>query len=78
MGERQGLLINKKHIRLSKSVLSVAEAEAVSRVLLEDGYLGMGREVQAFEEELAAFFGIPKDRVICVKVYRVSAAYGSS
>ena len=37
--------------------LAPAEAAAVSRVLLEDGYLGMGREVQAFEAELAVFLG---------------------
>lgn len=54
------------NIRLSKSVLGPAEAAAVSRVLLEDGYLGMGREVQAFEEDLAAFLGVPRERVICV------------
>lgn len=53
-------------VRLAKSVLSLAEAEAVRRVLLEDGYLGMGREVQLFEEELAAFLGVPADWVVCV------------
>lgn len=53
-------------VRLSKSMLSPAEAEAVSRVLLADGYLGMGREVQAFEAELATFLGVPADGVVCV------------
>lgn len=42
------------------------EAGAVSRVLLEDGYLGMGKEVQTFEEEIAQFLGIPREWVVCV------------
>jgi dTDP-4-amino-4,6-dideoxygalactose transaminase len=45
-------------IRLSRSIVSPREADAVRRVLLEDGYLGMGTEVQRFEAELAAFFGV--------------------
>ena len=53
-------------IRLAKSVIGRAEADAVTRVLLEDGYLGMGREVQRFEEEIAAFLGIDRSRVACV------------
>lgn len=52
--------------RLSRSVVGRTEAEAVSRVLLEDGYLGMGREVEAFENELQAFLGCPGRQVICV------------
>jgi len=44
-------------IRLSKSVLSAKEANAVRRVMLEDGYLGMGKEVQCFESELEEFIG---------------------
>lgn len=55
-----------KRLRLSKSVVGTVEAEAVGRVLLEDGYLGMGREVEAFEAELAAFLGVPREQVICV------------
>ncbi len=53
-------------IRLSRSVVGEAEAEAVARVLVEDGYLGMGKEVQAFEKEIAEFLGVPEDWVICV------------
>jgi dTDP-4-amino-4,6-dideoxygalactose transaminase len=53
-------------IRLSRSVVGAAEAEAVTRVLVEDGYLGMGKEVQAFEKEIAEFLGVPEDWVICV------------
>jgi len=53
-------------IRLSRSIVERAEAEAVSRVIVEDGYLGMGKEVQLFEKEIAAFLGVPKEWVICV------------
>jgi dTDP-4-amino-4,6-dideoxygalactose transaminase len=53
-------------IRLSRSVVGQEEADAVSRVLLEDGYLGMGREVEAFEKELQAFLGCPDRQVMCV------------
>ena len=55
-----------KEIRLSRSIVGRAEAEAVSRVIIEDGYLGMGREVQLFEKEIAEFFGVPIEWVICV------------
>jgi dTDP-4-amino-4,6-dideoxygalactose transaminase len=47
----------KNKIRLSKSVVDAKEALAARRVLLEDGYLGMGQEVRLFEEELSKFFG---------------------
>lgn len=53
-------------LRLSKSVVGTTEAEALSRVILEDGYLGMGREVQRFEVEIAAYLGVPADAVACV------------
>ena len=53
-------------IRLSRSIVGEAEAEAVSRVLIDDGYLGMGREVQALEEEIARFLGVPREWVTCV------------
>jgi dTDP-4-amino-4,6-dideoxygalactose transaminase len=53
-------------IRVSRSFVGQAEAEAVSRVLLEDGYLGMGREVQRFEQQLAEYFEVPADWVVCV------------
>lgn len=53
-------------LRLSKSVIGKAEAEAVTRVILEDGYLGMGREVQHFEAEIAAYLGVPVEAVVCV------------
>ncbi|HEY9070157.1 MAG TPA: DegT/DnrJ/EryC1/StrS family aminotransferase [Candidatus Ozemobacteraceae bacterium] len=53
-------------IRLSKSVVGKSEADEVVRVLLEDGYLGMGREVMAFEEELAGFLGVPAKNIAVV------------
>ena len=53
-------------LRLSRSVVGQREADAVARVILEDGYLGMGREVQAFEAELASYLGVPARQVACV------------
>lgn len=52
----------KKLIRLSKSCLSAAEKEAVMGVLDRE-FLGMGAEVQQFEQALSEFFGRP---AICV------------
>ena len=51
-------------LRLSRSIVGQAEAEAVSRVIIEDGYLGMGSEVKRFEEDIAAFLGVPANHVI--------------
>ena len=52
-------------IHISRSVVGAAELEAVGRVMREDGYLGMGREVRAFEEELQAYLGGQDRSVIC-------------
>ncbi len=49
-------------IRLSKSCLSAAEKQAVMGVLDRE-FLGMGAEVQQFEQALTEFFGRP---AICV------------
>lgn len=65
MSSGKGTLQN-NILRLSRSIVGPMEAEAVSKVILEDGYLGMGSEVQKFERELAEFLGIPADNVICV------------
>lgn len=54
-----------KLIRLSKSVVGDKEADALKRVVLEDGYLGMGQEVRYFEQEIKDFLGTDKE-VICV------------
>ncbi len=51
-----------RKIRLSKAQLGEAELEAVQRPL-KNAFLGMGAEVKAFEDELAAFFGRP---AVCV------------
>lgn len=53
-------------IRLSRSIVGQAEADAVSRVILEDGYLGMGSEVKRFEADIAAFLGVPATHVVTV------------
>ena len=53
-------------MRLSRSVVGEAEARAVSRVITEDGYLGMGNEVRLFEEEVAQYLGIKPSQVITV------------
>ena len=52
-------------IKVSKSVLDNKEAQAVSRVILQDGYLGMGKKVKEFEKKLEAFLGTKK-KVVCV------------
>jgi dTDP-4-amino-4,6-dideoxygalactose transaminase len=54
--------MSEKLIRLSKSCLSDAEKRAVMGVLDRE-FLGMGAEVQQFEEMLTDFFGRP---AICV------------
>ncbi|MFV0423106.1 DegT/DnrJ/EryC1/StrS family aminotransferase [Oleidesulfovibrio sp.] len=53
-------------LRLSRSVVGQQEAEAVTRIIMEDGYLGMGAEVQRFEAELAGYLGVPAEHVTCV------------
>ncbi|MGK2226382.1 DegT/DnrJ/EryC1/StrS family aminotransferase [Devosia sp.] len=55
---------NASTIRLSRSVLGDEEKNAVMRVL-DKGFLGMGSEVQAFEQELATFIGTDRP-VHCV------------
>lgn len=52
------------NIRLSKSVVGIEEKNAVMQVL-DEGFLGMGREVQLFENELQAFLKT-RNEVICV------------
>jgi dTDP-4-amino-4,6-dideoxygalactose transaminase len=53
-------------LRLARSTVGDEEAQAVARVITEDGYLGMGTEVQRFEGELAAFWGIKPTQLACV------------
>src|SRR3989338_7262894 len=49
-------------IRLSKSCLSATEKQAVM-VVLDREFLGMGTEVQQFEQAMTKFFGRP---AVCV------------
>lgn len=51
-------------IRLSRACIGDEEKQAVLHVM-SDGYLGMGKEVQLFEQELEAFF-LKKTKVVCV------------
>lgn len=53
-------------MRLSRSIVGSAEAEAAARVIVEDGYLGMGSEVRLFEEELASYLGVSLNLLACV------------
>lgn len=54
------------NMRLSKSIVGKKEADAVSKIIIEDGYLGMGAEVGKFEKDLADYLGITSDNVVCV------------
>jgi dTDP-4-amino-4,6-dideoxygalactose transaminase len=51
-------------IRLSQSCVGVEEKQAICEVL-DEGYLGMGKQVQMFEKELENFFS-NKVKVACV------------
>jgi len=53
---------NKKLIRLSKSCISDSDKKAVNEVLDRE-YLGMGRDVEQFEDDLSVFFSRP---AVCV------------
>lgn len=53
-------------LRLSRSIVGKAESQAVSKLIEEDGYLGMGQEVRLFEEEIAAYLGVDPWAVSCV------------
>lgn len=55
-----------KNLKLSKSVVGLKELEAISNVLLENAYLGMGSEVAKFESEIAEYLGINSENVVCV------------
>lgn len=58
-------MTQKQKIKVSKSVVNEKEVDAVRRVMLEDGYFGMGAEVKKFEGELKEFFGTDGD-ITCV------------
>ena len=44
-------------IRLSKSVVGKAEADAVAHIIEDIGYLGMGATVGEFEHQLEEYIG---------------------
>lgn len=58
-------MTGKNIVRLSKSSISSKEINAVQEVLKQE-YLGMGKEVELFENDLKSFFLNKKNRVICV------------
>jgi len=58
--------MNSNNLRLSMSVLGNEEQQAVTKVIEEDGYLGMGVEVYNFEKEIAEYLGVPHNWVVCV------------
>lgn len=51
-------------MRLSQSVVGQREADAVRKVICEDGYLGMGAATRQFEADIAAFLGVEPWQVI--------------
>lgn len=53
-------------MRLSRSIVGKAEADAVARVICEDGYLGMGSATKQFEELLAEYLDVEDWQVISV------------
>ena len=53
-------------MRLSRSIVGEAEAEAVRRVIVEEGYLGMGSETKKFEESVARYLGVEPWQTISV------------
>lgn len=53
-------------MRLSKSIVGAEEARAVERVILDDGYLGMGKVTRDFENALACYLGVEPWQVISV------------
>ena len=52
-------------MRFSQSIVGHREGEALTEVILNDGYLGMGNQVASFEEEIAFFLGVPEEWIIC-------------
>lgn len=51
-------------MRLSRSIVGKEEADAVRKVICEDGYLGMGSETREFEANLAKYLGIEPWQII--------------
>lgn len=53
-------------MRLAKSIVGREEARAVAKVLLEDGYLGMGAVTMDFENAIASYIGVEPWQVTSV------------
>ena len=53
-------------IRLSKSVVGHKESSAVQKVIVNDGYLGMGDEVRLFESDIESYLSLKDHSAICV------------
>ncbi len=53
-------------IRVSKSIVGTEEAKAVSNIIENVGYLGMGQEVAAFEQELKEYIGNKNYECACI------------
>lgn len=53
-------------MRLSKSVVGNKEAEAVSDIIINCGYLGMGEYVGLFEKEIESYVGNSAYHAVCV------------
>lgn len=51
-------------MRLSQSVVGQQEAEAVGKIICEDGYLGMGAATRQFEADIAAFLAVEPWQVV--------------
>lgn len=51
-------------MRLSRSIVGKEEADAVSAVICQDGYLGMGETTKEFEANLANYLGVEPSQVI--------------
>lgn len=53
-------------MRLSRSIVGEKEASAVSQVICEEGYLGMGKTTREFEKAVANYLGIEPWQAISV------------
>ena len=53
-------------MKLSKSIVGIDEANAVGKIICDEGYLGMGAEVGRFETELEEYLSLNKNTVACV------------
>ena len=57
---------NLNMLRVSQSVLGKEESKAVTRIIEQDGYLGMGTETRLFEEDIASYLVVSSEKVCAV------------